>query len=250
MTALATVVDVLEAIGVGQFRLYYQGIFSLDDATRPVAYEALARWEHPERGLLMPGDFLPDDMDGELGWALTNFALEEAVRQCARWEQSGLRASVAVNIAPGTLAEALLPDHVSAVLDRYGVPPQRLTVEITENRCAIDPVGIGLALMKLSELGVRLSLDDFGTGDSSLARLREIPFDELKIDRCFVSGLPATDADVAIVEMVTSLAHRLGATVVAEGIETVEALDALRGLSVDRGQGFLLDRPGAVIDLT
>jgi EAL domain-containing protein (putative c-di-GMP-specific phosphodiesterase class I) len=249
--ALAAVVDVLEAIELGQFRLHYQAIFSLTARpSSPVAFEALARWAHPDHGLLLPQRFLPDPLDDELGWALTNFALEESVRQCARWQRAGLDASVAVNIAPGALAEEILPDQVGAVLERYCLPPHRLTVEITENRCALDPIGMAQALAKLSVLGVRVSLDDFGTGDSSLARLREIHFDELKIDRSFVRELPSGDTDVAIVEMVTDLAHRLGSIVVAEGIESDGALRTLRALSVDRGQGFLLGRPAGIIDLT
>jgi EAL domain-containing protein (putative c-di-GMP-specific phosphodiesterase class I) len=246
----ADALDLLAAVERGEMRLHYQGLFELGDPLRPAGHEALARWEHPERGLLLPSAFLPPELDGELGWALTIFALEEAIRQSARWRRSGMDGSVSVNIAPGMLAEEMLPTYVQDLLDRHGVPAPALTLEITEGRAAIDPAGIGRALAVLQEVGVRLSLDDFGTGDSSLTRLRETPFDEIKIDRMFVTGLPSGRVDLHIVEHVTELAHRLGAVVVAEGIETAASLDVLRGLSVDRGQGFLLDRPQAILDLT
>jgi predicted signal transduction protein with EAL and GGDEF domain len=122
-------------------------------------------------------------MSGGLGWALTNFVLEEAIRQCGRWWRSGRRIGVSVNLAPGRLADDVLPSHIEALLGRESLPPHALTVEITEHRCSIDPVGIREALVALARLGVRLSLDDFGTGESSLARLRHLHFDEIKIDR-------------------------------------------------------------------
>jgi EAL domain-containing protein (putative c-di-GMP-specific phosphodiesterase class I) len=242
---MSSAVALLEAIEAGELALHYQGIYDLRPR-RLVGFEALIRWRHPEHGLLWPGSFLPSDMGGGLGWALTNFVLEEAVRECAGWQRRGQRLGVSVNISPGPLSDELLPDRVGAVLDRYGLPPHLLTVEITEHRCAVDPAGIAEALRRLAACGVRLSLDDFGTGESTLSRLREVRFDEIKIDRSFITAVASDPTDRHIVEFVTLLGHQLGCSVVAEGIEDTDALAVLEDLGVDRGQGFLLHRPTEV----
>ena len=243
-TAMSSAVALLEAIEAGELVVHYQAIYRLG-TSRVTGFEALVRWDHPELGLLGPDTFLPTDMGGGLGWTLTNFVLEEAIRQCARWRAEGHDVGVSVNISPGPLADELLPETITGLLERHGVPPELLTVEITEHRCSIDPAGIAVALAQLARAGVRLSLDDFGTGESSLARLREHQFDELKIDRCFILHLADTPTDRHIVRFVTELAHSLGCTVIAEGIEAQAALHLLNEMGVDGGQGFLLHRPAA-----
>ncbi|HVF31832.1 MAG TPA: EAL domain-containing protein [Acidimicrobiales bacterium] len=243
-TSLASAVDLLAAIEDGRLLLHYQGVFDVATGALRGA-EALIRWDHAELGMLAPASFLPGDMSGGLGWALTNFVLEEALRQTAAWWRSGHRIGISVNIAPGRLADDVLPERIAALLAREDLPAQALTVEITEHRCNIDPEGIREALVALTRLGVRISLDDFGTGESSLIRLRHLHFDEIKIDRQFVSEVASDPADRNIVRFVTELAHGLGSRVVAEGVETEESLSALRGLGVDLAQGFLLHRAGA-----
>ena len=241
---LQSAVDLLEALDRDQLKLHYQGLFSLPDL-RLVGFEALVRWHHPDYGVLLPGRFLPHDMGGGLGWALTNFVLDEAVRTCAAWQREGLHAGVAVNIAPGRLADEVLAGYITDVLQHHGLEPRWLTVEITEQRCAVDAPGLRRALLDLARLGVRISLDDFGTGDSTLARLRTQHFDEIKIDRCFVAAAPESPADRRILEFATMLAHSLGMKVVAEGVETPAQLKLVSALSVDIAQGFLLHRPGS-----
>jgi len=239
---LQSAVELLDALEQRQLALHYQAVYSLPDL-EVVGFEALVRWHHPERGLLPPGDFLPADMDGGLGWALTNYVLDEAVRVCAAWQRAGVAAGVSVNISPGRLADEVLPERLASVLDHYGLEPRWLTVEITEARCALDPVGMQRALTAIARLGVRVSVDDFGTGDSTLVRLRHLQFDELKIDRCFVANIDRDPTDRDIVAFATALAHNLGLKVVAEGVETMPALDAVARLGVDFAQGFYLHRP-------
>ena len=244
-TPLASAVEILIAIDEDQLVLHYQGIFDAR-SLRLQGAEALVRWRHPEAGLVLPARFLPHDMSGGLGWALTNFVLETAVRQCAQWRRRGREVEVSVNIAPGRLCDDVLPSQIAGLLERHDVPPHLLTVEITEHRCRTDPGAIKRALAALRRLGVRLSLDDFGIGDSSLERLRQLHFDEIKIDRTFVSSCATDPTDRHIVASVTSLAHDLGSRVVAEGVEDEASLEVLIGLGVDRVQGFLLHRPGPV----
>ena len=243
-TSLTTAVDLLTAIEEDQLLLHYQGVF--DASSRElVGAEALVRWEHPVLGLLSPAAFLPTDMSGGLGWALTNFVLESALRCCGEWWRSGREIGISVNLSPGRLADDVLPERIEALLRREKLPPQALTVEITEHRCNIDPDGIREALIALARLGVRLSLDDFGTGESSLSRLRHLHFDEIKIDRQFVAGMTSQPTDRHIVRFATELAHELGSRVVAEGVETEAALAAVVDAGVDLAQGYLLHRPTA-----
>ena len=241
-TTLTSAIDLLAAIEEDQLVLHYQGIF--DAATGDLrGAEALIRWDHPTFGLLRPAAFLPPDMAGGLGWALTNFVLEHAIRQCASWWRAGRRIGVSVNLSPGRLADDVLPGHISTLLAREELPAGALTVEITEHRCNVDPEGIRSALVALSRLGVRVSLDDFGTGESSLSRLRQLHFDEIKIDRQFVTTLDSDPTNRYIVRFATRLAHELGSLVVAEGVETSAALDVLCREGVDHVQGYLLHRP-------
>lgn len=246
-TTLQSAVALLEAIDARQLTVHYQALYSLPNL-EVLGFEALVRWNHPRRGLLQPADFLPRDMDGGLGWTLTNYVLEEAVRACAAWQRAGVAAGVSINISPGRLADEVLPEHLLGLLRHHEVEPQRLTVEITESRCSADPVGVRRALNALSRLGVRISLDDFGTGDSTLARLKDLHFDEVKIDRCFVAGVASDPTDRHIVAFTVALAHSLGMKVVAEGVESEACLAALSKLGVDVAQGFQLHRPEEVAE--
>jgi EAL domain-containing protein (putative c-di-GMP-specific phosphodiesterase class I) len=192
--------------------------------------------------------FLPADMDSGLGWVLTNFVLEEAIRACGTWQRSGIRAGVSVNVSPGRLADEFLPEHLAELLDRYELDARWLTIEMTETRCDVAADDIRRACVALAALGVRLSIDDFGTGEATLTRLRHLQFDQVKIDRCFVAGAVDDPTDRSIATFAIDLAHRLGMTVVAEGVETREMLDLVIDLGVDLVQGFHLHRPRELED--
>jgi diguanylate cyclase (GGDEF)-like protein len=208
-----------------------------------VAAEALVRWPHPERGLLFPDAFLPAAEQAGLMRPLTLVVLERALAACGRWTAAGRDLGVAVNLSASNLLDASLPDEVAALLERHGVAPCQLTLEVTEGTILANPVRSGEVLAAVRGLGVAVSLDDFGTGHSSLSHVKRLPVDELKIDRSFVTDLTAGPTDRAIVASIVRLAHSLGMTVTAEGVETDEALAVLREERCDLAQGFLFSRP-------
>jgi EAL domain-containing protein (putative c-di-GMP-specific phosphodiesterase class I) len=227
--------------------LHYQPVVSLPDL-RITGVEALVRWQHPERGLVAPAEFVPLAEETGLILELGDWVLAEACRQAAAWGRVlGLdyRLEVAVNLSTKQLGQAGLAKRVAALLERHQVPPSQvsLCLEITESLMLEDPLVTTGLLGDLSRLGVRLAIDDFGTGYSSLAYLRRFPVDTLKVDRGFVSGL-GLDADSgAVVAAIIELAHALGLEVVAEGVEEQVQLDALVDLGCDRAQGFLFAHP-------
>ena len=208
-----------------------------------IGVEALVRWEHPERGLLGPHEFLGlAERTGLIG-DITRWVLDAAVRQCAAWRRAGIELPVAVNLAAANIVDTTLPESVAHILQRWEVPGRLLECEISEDTVMGDPRRAGDVLERLRELGVRLSLDDFGTGHSSLSYLKRLPLDEVKIDRSFVIGMADDPSDAAIVRSTIDLARHLGLEVVAEGVETTEVLDVLAALECDVAQGFLLSRP-------
>jgi len=207
------------------------------------AVEALVRWQHPLHGAIPPGQFVPIAEQTGLGRALTRRVLEHAVRQAARWHARGRSLSVAVNLCAVDLADREFPDDVARALARWRLPAELLQVEVTENNVLADPVGAQLVLARLAELGVRSSLDDFGTGHSSLTHLRRLPVAELKLDRSFVAGMVTDHQDAAIVGSTVDLARRLGLRVVAEGVEDDATWMLLRDIGCDEIQGFLLSPP-------
>jgi len=207
------------------------------------AVEALVRWEHPTRGLLAPDRFLPlAEQQGLMG-ALTERVLDVAVAQAVAWERAGRPLRVAVNLAPANLLDGGFPGHVAALLERAGAPPELLQLEITEDTIMVDPVRVLDVAARLGELGVTLALDDFGTGASSLAHLKKLPIQELKIDRSFVMEMDRNPDDAVIVRSTVDLAHNLGLRVVAEGVETAASWEALTGFGCDVVQGYFLSRP-------
>jgi EAL domain-containing protein (putative c-di-GMP-specific phosphodiesterase class I) len=232
-----------DALRQQQLVVHYQGIFPLQPRG-PEGSEALLRWDHPTRGLLVPADFLPEDMGSTVGSMLTNFVLEDAAARAAGWQRAGLRRGVSVNIAPNRLSDEVFPAYVAALLRRHRLDPRRLTIEVTEARFGSDLRSLARPLATLARMGVRLSLDDFGTGESSLVRLQHLHFDELKIDRAFVSNSDNNPTDRHIVRFAANLAHSLGMTVVAEGIETQACLELMTRIGLDAGQGFHLQAPG------
>ena len=232
------------AIERHELRVAYQPQFSLDTG-RPVGFEALLRWEHPERGLLLPADFLPIAEEARLILPIGIWTARQACRVLGKAQSlPGHRGlSVAVNLSARQLADPHLPDHIAAILDETAVEPDSVQFEITESVLMEDVEDSQRELQRLRALGVHIAVDDFGTGYSSFAYLRRFPVDVLKVDRSFVDGLGTEAEDSAIVAAVVNLAHTLGMRAVAEGVETVEQLAELRRLGCDQAQGYLLGRP-------
>ncbi len=233
------------AIERHELRVFYQPIFSV--ATGELAgVEALVRWEHPERGLLLPGEFIAVAEDTGLIVPIGRWVLEQACHQVQRWlasRREDLPFKVAVNISGRQLSFLGLADDVAAILTRTGIDPARLTLEITESVVMHDVEMSAATLSRLKDLGVEIAIDDFGTGYSSLSYLRTFPVDLLKVDRTFVGDMVDDASDAAIVEAVVNLAHTLGLQAVAEGVETPEQLAALERIGCEYAQGFLLGRP-------
>jgi diguanylate cyclase (GGDEF)-like protein/PAS domain S-box-containing protein len=238
-------VELCRAIEDSELFLLYQPLFSLEDRSL-VGVEALVRWRHPQRGVVLPDDFIPFAEQHGLIGMIDSFVLDEACRQLAEWTSSDGWPSgftMAVNVSGAELSDPEFAGRVAEVIDRYGIEPSLLCLEITETALVGEFGDVEETLSALPKLGVRLALDDFGTGYSSLAHLQRTKVDILKIDRSFVAQIGRSSRDREIVAAVTAMSHALGITVVGEGIETSSQLDALAGLDCDQGQGFLFARP-------
>ena len=234
--------QVRPGIDQGQFRMYYQPKIRLSDG-RVAGAEALIRWHHPALGRLAPGDFLPLIEKTVLLEPLTHWALNDVLRTWRRWSEDGIRIPVAVNVSPRTLLDADLPDVVGQLLDRWGVPPRFLRLELTENFLVADSGRSDAVLHGLSRVGVGLSIDDFGTGFSSLSYLKRLPIEEIKVDRSFVSHMLERVEDFTIVRATVELGRNLGLRVVAEGVQDRDTFDRLGDFGCDEAQGFYLSRP-------
>ena len=230
------------ALERGELRLHYQPIMNLETG-HVSGFEALIRWEHPERGLVRPDEFVGLAEETGLIVPIGVWALEEACRQAAVWQTAGSDLSISVNLSPRQLAEPGLPDDVARVLHSTGINPESLWLEITENTLMRDAESAVRILGSLRSLGVRLAVDDFGTGYSSMSYLKRFPVEALKVDRTFVDGLGREPEDTAICTAVVSLAHALGLHAVAEGVETPEQLAELRTLGCELAQGYLFGKP-------
>lgn len=239
---LALARDLRAATAAGDFRVHYQPKVEL--LTREVAgVEALVRWSHPVHGPIRPDEFIPLaerlGLIGEIG----RFVMTEVLRQWRAWSDRGIHLGVAVNVSALDLDADRLPAQVRELLEAFHVPPSALTLEITESVVMEDPAEAVRALEELRRVGVALAIDDFGTGHSSLAQLKRLPVDELKIDKGFVLGLKADTDDAAIVRSIVDLGHRLGRKVVAEGVEDAATWELLLASRCDLAQGFFLTRP-------
>ena len=201
--------------------------------------EALLRWQHPERGFIPPGEFIPvAEETGQIG-AIGAWVLQEACRQARAWQDKGLQPiRVGVNISAAQFHQPGLVDGVRSALECAGLPPGFLEIELTETCVMSNPEESIAILEELSRMGVLVSVDDFGTGYSSMSYLRRFPIDKLKIDKAFVAEMDTRTDDASIVQAIVSLAHGLQLKVVAEGVETAAQLDALRALGCDEYQGF------------
>jgi diguanylate cyclase (GGDEF)-like protein/PAS domain S-box-containing protein len=245
---LLLLTQVRRAIANQQFVLYYQPKISLADGIAR-GVEALVRWQHPTRGLLGPGDFIPVVERTGLIHQLTLAILDLALAQARAWLSDGIEVQIAVNLSARNLHHVALPDQVSEALARYDVPARYLRLEVTESALMTDPDKAMSILGRLNELGVSLSLDDFGTGYSSMSYLKYLPVDELKVDRSFVSELLRNADDAAIIRAAIELGHNLGMTVVAEGVEEPEARHVLLAMGCDSAQGYHFARPLPAADL-
>ncbi len=245
---LRTVEELRVALTTDQLVVHYQP--QCDVATgSTVGLEALVRWQHPTRGLLYPDVFLPLVEQTGLMPPLTLTVLTAAVQQCRQWRSDGLDVGVSVNLSASSLLDQRLPDQVAWLLASNDLPAAALTLELTENTLMVDPDQCRLTLLRLKEVGVWLSIDDYGTGYCSLAYLQDLPVDELKLDRTFMTEL-GNARSAAIVKSTIDLAHALGLRLVAEGVEDQASLDLLRLLGCDIAQGYHLSRPQDVTTIT
>jgi diguanylate cyclase (GGDEF)-like protein/PAS domain S-box-containing protein len=247
-TKLSLLGRLRHAIDNGELVLHYQPMLDLrtEKVTR---VEALVRWQHPSHGFLLPAQFIPIAERTALIKPLTRYVLGEAVRQCKQWERDGHDLSVAVNLSTRNLSEPDLVEDIVHILSTCQLEPGKLLLEITESAIMSDPVRTEGVLRTLSGLGIKLAVDDFGAGYTSLAYLAKLPLDQLKIDRSFVAGILEDDNDRAIVQAIVHLCKDLGLQVVAEGVETLPTLDELNQLDCDLMQGYHLSKPLAPDDL-
>jgi len=201
------------------------------------------RWQHPARGLVPPAEFIPFAEQTGYIRSITQWVMARAIAQCATWRRDGLPLNVSINISARDLVDSRLPEQFAALLQTHGCAAHWITLEITESAILDDPGNAVENLSRLHTLGCRLAIDDYGTGYSSLAYLRRLPVDELKIDKSFVLNMARDASDTMIVRSTIELAHNMGLTVVAEGVDDEGALERLRALGCDMVQGFLLSRP-------
>ncbi|HEY3054523.1 MAG TPA: EAL domain-containing protein [Thermoanaerobaculia bacterium] len=239
---LSLVVEMRSAMERNEFELYYQPKLHLRTGL-VTRVEVLIRWNHPQRGLLTPSAFIPVAERTGLIRSLTDWIFDHALQQCRTWQEQGAPIPLAVNVSAKSLQEHTLPTKVNSLLEKWKVEARFLKIEITESSIMADPAHALAILSILQSIGVRLSVDDFGTGYSSLTCLRQLPIDEIKIDKSFVLEMKSNEADLAIVRTVIDLAHNLGKQVCAEGVEDAETWRMLDKLGCDLIQGYWLSKP-------
>jgi EAL domain-containing protein (putative c-di-GMP-specific phosphodiesterase class I) len=243
MTRARTEAELCRAVDRGELRVWYQPVIDLVTG-QLISTEALARWEHPERGLISALDFIPIAEEIGLIAELGLHVLEHACHQTAAWQQQFDTAlGVSVNVSGRQATNPRFPAQAASIAERCRLRPGTLALEITESVLMEEADSPAAILKTMQEHGLTLALDDFGTGYSSLSRLKRFPLDVLKIDRSFVSGADCNTDDRAIVKATIDMAHAVGLTVVAEGVETREQEDYLRAFGCDRAQGYLYARP-------
>jgi EAL domain-containing protein (putative c-di-GMP-specific phosphodiesterase class I) len=234
--------DLRRALQRGEFRLYYQPIISL--STGWIAgVEALVRWEHPDRGLVQPADFIPMAEETGAIVPLGEWVVGEACRQLGEWRaELGVKIAVSVNLSARQVAQPGLVEVVRAALETAGLAPADLKLEITES-ALLESAAAESVLADLRALGVEMQLDDFGTGYSSLSALHRLPMQALKVDRAFVSRMEPGNAPSQLVRTIALMARGMKLTVIAEGVETAAQLEEVRAIGCDFAQGYLISRP-------
>ncbi|MGT2487478.1 putative bifunctional diguanylate cyclase/phosphodiesterase [Methylobacterium oryzae CBMB20] len=225
-----------------QLRLVFQPRIDLSTG-RCVGAEALLRWNHPVLGPVSPGEFVPVIEHSSHAQAMTAFVLDTALAQARRWHDAGHELAISVNVSAANLNEAAFGNSVKASVQRHGLTPERLELEVTESAVMQDARQARHQLDALATAGIRLAIDDFGTGYSSLAYLQSIPAHVVKIDQSFVRKLEDGERERSLVRSMIGLSHDLGYRVVAEGVETGAAADCLRAMGCDEAQGYLFARP-------
>jgi diguanylate cyclase (GGDEF)-like protein len=243
LAMLLTEQDLRQALGKNEFFLHYQPQLDLRSG-KLVGMEALIRWQHPKRGLVSPAQFIPIAEERDLIVPIGEWVLREACRQNKAWQNAGLPAlPVAVNLSALQLQEKNLPREVASVLKDTGLAPEHLELELTESAMMRDADKSIATMHALKNVGVRLSMDDFGTGYSNMSQLKRLPLDKLKIDQSFVRGLPGDPYDLAISTAIIGMGKALNLSVIAEGVETIDQLDALKEIDCTAIQGYFLSRP-------
>ena len=247
--SLTLVGELRRAIDERELILYYQPKVEVRSGA-VTGVEALVRWRHPERGIVPPDEFIPVAQETSLIRPLTLYVIDEALRQCQLWREAGHELAVAVNVSTRNLIDVDFPDDVAGLLARWGVRPDLLELEITETAIVADVFRAKAVLERLGAMGLRLSVDDFGTGYFSLAYLKRLPINELKIDRSFVTNMTSSEDDAVIVRSTIDLGRNLGLEVVAEGVETAEVWECLERLGCDVAQGYYMSPPVPADELT
>jgi diguanylate cyclase len=241
-TKLALLGDLRRALERDELILHYQPQLNVGTGD-VVGVEALVRWQHPDRGLVFPDEFIPLAEHTGLIGPLTRHVLDVALRQARIWSDAGRPVTVSVNLSARNLLDEALPGQVAGLLGAHGVAPELLMLEVTESSIMTEPARAQRLLEQLSVLGIRISIDDFGAGYTSLGQLKDLPISELKIDRSFVMTMTEDPSNALIVRSVVDLGHNLGFTLVAEGVENEQILTALAGFGCDVAQGYHLSRP-------
>ena len=239
---IALLPTLLHALEDSQLQLVYQPQVSLTGA-EVTGLEALVRWHHPDRGLVLPDNFVPAAESSHLGCRLTSFVVDAAMAAAARFRRQGTPVPVAVNVCATDLRSGRLVRAVSEALSRHGLPSGALVLEVTEREPLGDPAELRRVLGQLRNMGVALSLDDFGAGHASVSTLRGLDPDEVKIDRQFVARCTRSNSDASFVRSVIELGSSLGLRTVAEGVEHSDVWDRLRGWGCDIAQGWYVGRP-------
>lgn len=247
VSRLALAAELRQAINNNVLRLFYQPKIHLETG-EIFGAEALLRWEHPERGFISPGDFIPLAEHTGLIQPITNWVIENASRQCSLWNDQGHKLLISINISTNCIHDGRLPVKLNEVILKNKLTPDQLTLELTENIFIKDPVRSKKILDTISKMGIGISIDDFGTGYSSLAYLKQLPVNEIKIDRSFIMDMLENESDAVIVRTTIDLAHNLGMKVVAEGVESIKVAQLLKILGCDQAQGYYLGRPMEVED--
>lgn len=240
--------DLRTGIDRDELRVYYQPKINLSSLTVN-AVEALVRWQHPGLGLLSPDRFIEMSEEGGMIEAVTAAVMEKSFAQCSDWLSGGLDIKVSINVSTRSLTDLDLPDKIMALAKRYNILPEQVVLEITESWLGKDQVAALDILTRLRIKGFDLSIDDYGTGYSTMQQLQDFPFSELKLDRSFVSGASNNSEARAIVESSIKLGHKLNLRVVAEGVASQADWDLLCQLKCDEGQGFFIARPMPGVDM-